>query len=160
MFAVIKTGGKQYRVAANDTLQVEKLAGEPGETIALSDVLMLGGDGEPKVGLPMIAGASVSAEILEHGRGDKVIIFKKRRRQNSRRKNGHRQDYTLIKITEILTEPKAKPARKAKAKPASEDKAETAPTPDAAPVEAAAKKPRTRRAPAKSTRSTKDKTGA
>ena len=100
MFAVIKTGGKQYRVAANDTLEIEKLAGEAGETITFSDVLMLGGDA-PKVGAPLVSGASVLAEIIEHTRGRKVIIFKKRRRQNSRRKRGHRQDLTRVRITSI-----------------------------------------------------------
>ena len=103
MFAVIKTGGKQYRVAANDTLQVEKLPGEAGEAITFSDVLMLGGD-EPKVGAPLVAGASVMAEIVEHKRGRKIIIFKKRRRQNSRRRNGHRQDFTVLRITDILAD--------------------------------------------------------
>jgi len=103
MFAVIKTGGKQYRVAANETLQVEKLSGAAGDAVTFPDVLMLGGDA-PQVGAPLVAGASVRAEIVEHRRGRKVIIFKKRRRQNSRRKNGHRQDYTVVRITEILGE--------------------------------------------------------
>lgn len=103
MFAVIKTGGKQYRVAANETLQVEKLSGAAGEAVTFADVLMLGGDA-PQVGAPLVAGASVRAEIVEHKRGRKVIIFKKRRRQNSRRKNGHRQDYTVVRVTEILGE--------------------------------------------------------
>jgi large subunit ribosomal protein L21 len=101
MFAVIKTGGKQYRVAANDRLQIEKLVGEAGETVTFSDVLMLGGD-TPQIGAPLVAGASVTAEIVEHKRGRKVIVFKKRRRQNSRRKNGHRQDFTVVRITDIM----------------------------------------------------------
>ena len=118
MFAVIKTGGKQYRVAANETLEVEKLAGEAGETITFADVLMLGGD-EPEIGAPLVSGASVLAEIVEHKRGRKIIIFKKRRRQNSRRRNGHRQDFTLVRITEILADASKapRPARKAKAAP-------------------------------------------
>jgi large subunit ribosomal protein L21 len=151
MFAVIKTGGKQYRVAANDTLQIDKLAGEAGESVTFSDVLMLGGDGEAKVGSPLVAGASVVAEIVEHGRGRKIIVFKKRRRQNSRRKNGHRQDFTVVRITEILAEAARKPSRR-KAKvttaeegsPASAESAEPGAAPDAEKA-AAPKKPRARR---------------
>ena len=104
MFAVIRTGGKQYRVAADDTLQVEKLEGSAGDRIVFSDVLMLAGDGAAQVGAPLVQGASVAAEIVEHRRGPKIIVFKKRRRQNSRRKRGHRQDYTLIRITGILAD--------------------------------------------------------
>src|SRR5262245_10182262 len=103
MFAVIKTGGKQYRVAEDQTLQIEKVAGEPGQIIQLGDVVMLGG-AEPQLGSPTVTGASVAAEVLEQGRGPKVIAFKKRRRKNSRRKRGHRQEFTLIRITEILTD--------------------------------------------------------
>jgi len=125
MFAVIKTGGKQYRVAANETLQIEKLPGEAGETVTFSDVLMLGGD-EPKVGSPLVGGASVTAEIVEHKRGRKIIIFKKRRRQNSKRRNGHRQDFTLVRITEILG---AAPQRKRAAQ-----ESETVPAPEEQPV--------------------------
>jgi large subunit ribosomal protein L21 len=156
MFAVIRTGGKQYRVAADETLQVDKLAGEAGESVTFSDVLLLGGDGEAKVGSPLVAGASVVAEIVEHGRGRKIIIFKKRRRQNSRRKNGHRQDFTVVRITEILAEAARKPSRrKAKAAtaeklpPASAGGAESGAAPEvaetAAPDAAAPKKPRARR---------------
>ncbi|MBF0269298.1 MAG: 50S ribosomal protein L21 [Alphaproteobacteria bacterium] len=97
MFAVVKTGGKQYRVAENDIITVEKLVGEPGTVLTLDQVLMAGG----KVGRPLLAGASVSAEIVEQTRGPKLIVFKKRRRKSSRRKNGHRQDLTTIKITGI-----------------------------------------------------------
>jgi large subunit ribosomal protein L21 len=97
MFAVVKTGGKQYRVAENDVITVEKLLGEPGTAITLDQVLMAGG----KVGKPLVAGAKVSAEIVEQTRGPKLIVFKKRRRKSSRRKNGHRQDLTKIKITGI-----------------------------------------------------------
>jgi large subunit ribosomal protein L21 len=117
MFAVIRTGGKQYRVAAEDTVLVDRLAGEAGDQVTIPDVLMLGGD-QPTLGAPLVGGASVVAEIVEQKRGPKLIIFKKRRRQNSRRRNGHRQDLTLIKVTEILTDgaaPSAKPAKKAKA---------------------------------------------
>ena len=129
MFAVIKAGGKQYRVAEDQVLKVEGVKGEPGTIVQLGDVIMLGGD-TPQIGSPMVAGASVAAEILEHGRGPKVIAFKKRRRKNSRRKRGHRQDFVLIRISEILTEgakptkgPKPKP--EAKAKPARQTKTAT-----------------------------------
>ena len=102
MYAVIKTGGKQYRVAANDTIKVEKLSGDAGATVELTEVLMLAGEGEPKVGTPLIAGAKVMAEVVEQGRAKKVIAFKKRRRKNSRRKRGHRQELTTIRITSIV----------------------------------------------------------
>ncbi len=101
MYAVIKTGGKQYRVAADDVLTVEKLAGEPGAKIEFGEVLMLGGD-SVKIGAPLVSGALVKAEVVEQTRGPKVIAFKKRRRKNSRRKRGHRQDLTTVKITEII----------------------------------------------------------
>ena len=100
MFAVIKTGGKQYKVADNDVITIRRLAGEPGDTITLGDVLMLGGE-SVTVGSPTVAGASVAGEIVRQSRGEKVIAFKKRRRQNSRRKRGHRQEYTVLKITGI-----------------------------------------------------------
>ncbi|MGE0035027.1 MAG: 50S ribosomal protein L21 [Xanthobacteraceae bacterium] len=103
MFAVIKTGGKQYRVAADDVLKIEKVEGEPGQIIQLGDVLVVGGD-NVTLGAPTVAGATVAAEVLEQGRGPKVIAFKKRRRKNSRRKRGHRQEFTLLRITEILTD--------------------------------------------------------
>jgi large subunit ribosomal protein L21 len=102
MFAVIRTGGKQYRVAKDQVIEVEKLAGDPGASVTLGDVLMVGGDGaEARAGTPMIAGASVTAEVVEQTRGDKVIIFKKKRRHNYRRKNGHRQHLTVLRITGI-----------------------------------------------------------
>src|SRR5947199_7740523 len=125
MFAVIKTGGKQYRVAAKDLLKVEKVAGEPGQTIQFSEVLMVGGD-TVTLGTPTVAGASVAAEVVEQGRGPKVIAFKKRRRKNSRRKRGHRQELTTVRITEILTggakpgKAAAKPKRARKPKAAAE----------------------------------------
>ena len=105
MFAVIKTGGKQYRVAADETLEIGNLPGEAGEEVTFGEVLMLGGD-KPKLGAPLVEGASVIGEIVEQGRGRKVIAFKKRRRHNSRRKRGHRQHFTLVRITDILTEPR------------------------------------------------------
>jgi large subunit ribosomal protein L21 len=102
MFAVIKTGGKQYRVASGDVIKVEKLEVEAGATIALDQVLMLGGEGlEAAVGTPLVAGATVSAEVIAQDRGPKIIVFKKKRRQNYRRKNGHRQDLTVLRITGI-----------------------------------------------------------
>ena len=105
MFAVIKTGGKQYRVALEDKLQVARVPGNPGDVVEFGEVLVVGGD-SPTLGNPTVAGASVAGEILEQGRGPKVIAFKKRRRKNSRRKRGHRQEYTLVRITEILTDGK------------------------------------------------------
>jgi len=102
MYAVIKTGGKQYRVAANDTLIVEKVEGEAGATVEFTEVLMLGGEGDPTIGKPTIAGAKVTAEVVEQGRADKVIAFKKRRRKNSRRKRGHRQHQTTVRIKDII----------------------------------------------------------
>jgi large subunit ribosomal protein L21 len=101
MFAVIRTGGKQYKVAKNDVLVIEKLAGDAGGTLSFGEVMMLGGD-SPKHGAPLISGASVSAEIVEQGKGEKVIAFKKRRRKNTHRKRGHRQPFTKVKITEIV----------------------------------------------------------
>ena len=116
MFAVIKTGGKQYRVAADDVITVAKLDAGPGEPVAFGEVLMLTGDAGVEVGAPTVAGASVSGEIVAQVRGPKVIAFKKRRRQNSRRKRGHRQDLTTVRITEILAGG-APPSRRS-AKPA------------------------------------------
>jgi large subunit ribosomal protein L21 len=103
MFAVIKTGGKQYRVSTNDQITIEKLVGSAGETVAFEHVLMFSNEGVTTVGAPHVAGVSVAGEIVEQGRGDKVISFKKRRRQNSKRKRGHRQDLTVVRITDILT---------------------------------------------------------
>jgi large subunit ribosomal protein L21 len=121
MFAVIKTGGKQYRVAAQDTLKVDRLAGEPGQIVQFGEVLLVGGD-NVTLGTPTIAGASVAAEVLEQGRGPKIIAFKKRRRKNSRRKRGFRAEFTLVRITEILTDGAAPTmtasVRKANRKPA------------------------------------------
>jgi large subunit ribosomal protein L21 len=103
MYAVIRTGGKQYRVAPEDILEVEKLAGEAGDKLEFADVLMIGGDGDTQVGVPLVDGATVAAELVEHFRADKILIFKKKRRSTYRRKNGHRQDLTRIRITDILT---------------------------------------------------------
>ena len=100
MYAVIRTGGKQYRVSQGDTLRVEKLAGNVGDVVTLNEVLLLGGDAM-KIGQPMVAGASVEAKITGQGRGEKIIIFKFRRRKNYRRKSGHRQPITTLQITGI-----------------------------------------------------------
>ena len=111
MFAVIKTGGKQYKVAAEDEITVMTLAGEPGDVVAF-DVLALFDGETSQIGAPLVAGASVAGTIVSHGRGPKVIAFKKRRRKNSRRKRGHKQDLTIVRITEFLTGG-AKPAANA-----------------------------------------------
>jgi large subunit ribosomal protein L21 len=145
MFAVIKTGGKQYRVAAGDTITVEKLAGEPGEIIAFEQVLMLVNGAATEIGAPSVAGVTVAGELVEQTRGAKVIAFKKRRRKNSRRKRGHRQDLTIVKITEILTGG-AKPALEAKAK-----------RPAATPQEQTAKAEATATEPAKAEKASKPK---
>jgi large subunit ribosomal protein L21 len=98
---VIRTGGKQYRVAPDDVIQVEKLAGEPGSSVTLGDVLMVGEGADARAGAPLLAGAAVTAEVVEQRLGDKVIIFKKKRRHNYRRKRGHRQHLTVLRITGI-----------------------------------------------------------
>lgn len=137
MYAVIRTGGKQYRVAADDVIEIEKIVAEPGDIVSLEEVLMLGGDGGPTVGTPLIAGASVAAEVLEQKRAAKLLVFKKKRRKNYRRKHGHRQHLTALRITEILTDgkapSKAKAAKKPEAKPAEDDKAPEA-KPDSQPA--------------------------
>jgi large subunit ribosomal protein L21 len=115
MFAVFKTGGKQYRVAAEDVLKIDKVKGEPGEIVEFGEVLVVGGD-SVTLGAPTIAGAMVAAEVLEQARGPKIIAFKKRRRKNSRRKVGHRQEFTLLRITEILTDGN-KPTKQARPRP-------------------------------------------
>ncbi len=102
MYAVIKTGGKQYRVAKDDILTIERLAGDAGSKIEFVEVLMVGGDSGIKLGSPNVSGATVTAELVAHTRGPKLIAFKKRRRKNSRRKKGHRQDLCKIRITGIL----------------------------------------------------------
>jgi large subunit ribosomal protein L21 len=120
MFAVIRTGGKQYRVAPEDVIRIDRVSQEPGQVVEFADVLVVGGD-SPVVGAPTVSGATVAGEVLQHTRGEKVIAFKKRRRKNSRRKRGYRHDFSVIRITEILTEgakpsqtPPARPKREAK----------------------------------------------
>jgi large subunit ribosomal protein L21 len=136
MFAVFKTGGKQYRVAAEDVLKVAKLKGERGEIVEFGEVLVVGGD-SVTLGAPTVAGATVAAEVLDQARGPKIIAFKKRRRKNSRRKRGFREEFTLIRITEILTDGKkanktASPRPKRAPAPAAEAGAEAGETAAAA----------------------------
>ena len=160
MFAVIKTGGKQHRVAADELLKVDLLVGQPGEIVTFGEVLIVGGDNQV-LGTPTVAGASVAAEVLEHGRGPKVIAFKKRRRKNSRRKRGYRDEITVLRITEILTD-NAKPTigprpKREKVAPApvedGDDEAPKAAKKKAPAKKAAAKKaavkPAAKKAPAK-----------
>ena len=141
MFAVIKTGGRQYRVVPNDVLEIGKIAGDVGTIVQLGEVLVVGGD-TPVLGTPTVAGASVAAEVLDHKRGPKVIAFKKRRRKNSRRKRGYRDEITVLRVTEILTD-NAKPTigpRPKKEKVAAPAEGEDA-APKAAKKKAPAKKP-------------------
>ncbi|HET9717842.1 MAG TPA: 50S ribosomal protein L21 [Pseudolabrys sp.] len=156
MFAVIRTGGKQYRVAAEDVIRIDRVKGEPGEIVEFGDVLVLGGE-QTQLGTPTVAGATVAGEVLQHARGDKVIAFKKRRRKNSRRKRGYRHEFSLVRITEILTDG-AKPSKTAAPRPKREPKpqaqaeaaaAESAPARERTkkPAKAAAKK--TAKAPTK-----------
>jgi large subunit ribosomal protein L21 len=144
MFAVIKTGGRQFRVVPDDVLEIGKIAGDIGSIVQLGEVLAVGGD-TPVIGAPFVAGASVAAEVLDHKRGPKVIAFKKRRRKNSKRKRGYRDEITVIRVTEILTDGKAPTigprAKKAKA-------VETTPAEGEAPAKAAKKAPAKKAAPA------------
>ncbi len=171
MFAVIKTGGKQYKVAEKDVLVIEKLEGDAGDSIVFSDVLMVGTDDKMEIGAPLVDGASVVASVVRQTRGKKIVVFKKKRRKNYRRKAGHKQDLTLVEITEILTggkkpakakaaaKPEAKkpaaekaapeaekaddkPAKKAAPKAKAEPKAKAAPQPKAEPKAAAKAEPK------------------
>jgi large subunit ribosomal protein L21 len=151
MFAVIKTGGRQYRVVPDDVLEIGKIAGDVGAIVQLGEVLLVGGD-SPVLGAPTVAGASVAAEVLQHKRGPKVIAFKKRRRKNSRRKRGYRDEITVLRITEILTEgkqptvgPRPKREKPVVAAPVDGDDEAPAPkkkAPAKKPVAKAAAKPR------------------
>lgn len=145
MYAVIKTGGKQYKVAKNDVILVEKLPGEAGAAVDLDEVLLVGDDKGQTVGSPLVDGAHVAATVLEQTRGEKIIVFKKKRRKNYRRKAGHRQDLTALRITDIVTGGKKKAAKAAKPK-AEEMKAapkaevqKAAPKAEAKPAEKKAK---------------------
>ena len=153
MFAVFKTGGKQYRVAAEDVLKVAKLKGERGEIVEFGEVLVVGGD-SVTLGAPTVAGATVAAEVLDQARGPKIIAFKKRRRKNSRRKRGFREEFTLIRITEILTDGKkankeVQPRPKRAPAPAAEASAETGESAEGATAKKAKKAPKAKaKAPA------------
>ncbi len=153
MFAVIKTGGKQYKVAPNDILRIEKIEGEPGDSVELGAVLAVGGEDGVTLGAPLVEGAMVAAEVIEQGRADKIIVFKKKRRKNHRRRNGHRQNETVLRVTEILTDGK-KPSKAAskpapKAAPAKAEAADKAPAKKAAAKKAAPEKAAAKKAPAK-----------
>jgi len=142
MFAVIKTGGKQYKVAEKDILVIEKLEGDAGDSIEFSDVLMVGTEGNMEIGAPLVSGATVVATVVRQTRGKKIIVFKKKRRKNYRRKAGHKQNLTLVEITDILTGGKKPAKAKAKAapeakKPATEKAAPKAKKVDDKPAEAA-----------------------
>ena len=143
MFAVIKTGGKQYRVAAEDVIRIDRVNGQPGEIVEFGEVLVVGGD-TPQLGTPKVEGATVAGEVLQHTRGDKVIAFKKRRRKNSRRKRGYRHEFSVVRITEILMGG-AKPSKTAAPRPKREPKPKTegeaAPAAEAKPVKARTRKP-------------------
>ena len=159
MFAVFKTGGKQYRVAAEDVLKVDKVKGVPGEIVAFGEVLVVVGD-SVTLGAPTVVGATVAAEVLEQGRGAKIIAFKKRRRKNSRRRRGHRQEFTLLRITEILTDGKT-PSKIAP--PPEVPAGAAAETSDIAASTEAAEKPRktaTKKAASKQAAKPKSKTPA
>ena len=151
MFAVIRTGGRQYRVVPDDVLEIGKIAGDVGTIVQLGEVLLVGGE-SPVLGTPTVAGASVAAEVLQHKRGPKVIAFKKRRRKNSRRKRGYRDEITVLRITEILTNdnkptigPRAKREKVVEAAPASGE----AEAPKAAKKKATANKTVAKKAAAK-----------
>ena len=164
MFAVIKAGGKQYRVAAEDVIRIDRVENEPGQVVEFGEVLLLGGD-TPTIGTPTVAGATVAGEVLQHDRGDKVIAFKKRRRKNSRRKRGYRHEFSLIRITEILTggakpakEPPPRPQREAKkpqAAPEAEADGDDKPTKKKAAKKPTAKKSAKPAAKGKATKSKK-----
>ena len=138
MFAVVKAGGKQYTVASNDLLKVEKLDGNPGDIVTL-DVISVGSGSTVAVGTPLVSGAKVTAEILSHGKADKVVIFKKKRRQNYRRTRGHRQQYTALFITEIVNDKGEKSSADMNKKPKYRSAADAAPQPKKAKVEKTAK---------------------
>jgi|SRR5689334_25162571 len=143
MFAVIKAGGKQYRVAAEDVIRIDRVEKKPGEVVSFGEVLVVGGD-KPLIGAPMVSGATVAGEVLAHERGDKVIAFKKRRRKNSRRKRGYRHEFSVIRITEILTDGK-KPSDKAPPRPKREAKPKVE---TAAEGDEGAAKPKAKKKPA------------
>ena len=140
MYAVVKTGGKQYRVAKDDKILVERLDGEAGAAIELNNVMMLVDGEKVTVGTPQVVGASVAAEVVEQTRGPKIIIFRRKRRKNHRRTQGHRQDLTLLKITDIMADGKKPAAKKAAAPKAAAPKAEAKPAAKKATAKKATKK--------------------
>ena len=154
MYAVIKTGGKQYRVAANDKILIEKLEGAAGDRVNFTEVLMVSNGGTVDIGAPFLSGATVVGEIEKQARGPHIIIFKKRRRKHYRRRNGHRQDLTAVTITEILTGG-AKPSAKAKAKPEAKVESKPEAAVAAAPVAEATAEAKPKKAPAKPKKTTK-----
>jgi large subunit ribosomal protein L21 len=162
MYAVIKTGGKQYKVAAGDVLAVEKLIAEPGSSVTFSDVLMMGDEKGQTVGTPLVDGATVIAEVLEQGRGEKIIIFKKKRRKNYRRKAGHRQLLTTLRITDVLAKGAKKTAAKKSEAPVEAKTADAAEPADAGDKAAVAEKatPAKKAAPAKKASPEKSATAA
>jgi large subunit ribosomal protein L21 len=146
MYAVIKTGGKQYRVAPNDVITIEKIAGAPGDIVELGEVLLLSGDSGVEIGNPLLSGVTIAAEVLRQERGDTIIIFKKRRRHHYRRRNGHRQGLTALKITEILTEGRKPKKKKAKsAEPAAVEPQAASGEAEAKPRARAKSKPKTKK---------------
>jgi large subunit ribosomal protein L21 len=152
MYAVIQTGGKQYRVANGDVITVEKLEGEAGSTLAISPVLMLDDGKDTQVGTPIVEGAAVTAELLEQTRGKKIVVFKKKRRKGYQRTHGHRQDLTVLRIVDVTGKAKAPAKKAAKAAPKTDAApAETAPAEAAPAAEAklAAKKPAAKKPAAK-----------
>ncbi len=157
MFAVVKTGGKQYRVAPGDILKVERLEGEAGDTVTLDQVLLVGDGDRTTAGTPLVDGTVVTAEILEQTRAKKVIVFKKKRRHNYRRKKGHRQHLTVLRVLEIGA-PKKKTAKKAAGKDASEKKAPAKKAAGAAEDGAATKKAPAKKAAPKKTAAKKTTT--
>ena len=139
MYAVIKTGGKQYKVAKDQILVVERLPGEAGDTLSFDEVLMVGDGDRATVGTPFVDGAAVSAEVVEQTRGKKIIVFKKKRRKTYRRRRGHRQEQTVLRVIEVLTDAKKPVKAKAKAEPAPKIEGEAATPEKAAPEKAAPK---------------------
>jgi large subunit ribosomal protein L21 len=157
MFAVIKTGGRQFRVVPDDVLEIGKIAGDVGTIVQLGEVMLVGGD-TPVLGFPFVSGASVAAEVLDHKRGPKVISFKKRRRKNSKRKRGYRDEITVIRVTEILTDGKAPTVGP---RPKREKKIEAAPVDgDEAPAKVAKKAPAKKAVPKAAVKKAPAKTAA
>lgn len=141
MYAVIKTGGKQYKVAKDDVIQVEKLTAEAGKSVELDEVLLVADDKGVTVGAPTVDGATVTATVVEQARGDKIIVFKKKRRQNYRRKAGHRQDLTVLRIADIKIGAKKAAAKKAEPKADAKSGDAEKPAAKKAAPKTAAKKP-------------------